>query len=111
MNCNISVSSYFSTEAKRLSKKYPSFVEDLKSFQKSLLENPDQGVLLAPGIRKIRLAIKSKGKGKSGGARVITYTLVSKDEQGIVLLLIYDKEDASSVKTDVVKRIIADLNL
>ena len=30
-----------------------------------------QGDELSPGIRKIRLAIVSKGKGKSGGARVM----------------------------------------
>lgn len=110
MSCRITVSSYFAKEAKRLGKKYPSFKQDLSDFQQSLLDNPLQGVELAPGIRKIRLAIKSKGKGKSGGARVITYNILTKELDGdIVLLLLYDKEDASTVKVDVVKSILKDL--
>ena len=67
MNYSITTSSYFDVAAKKLVKKYPSFKEDLVNFGKSLLENPKQGAELAPGIRKIRMAIKSKGKGKSGG--------------------------------------------
>ena len=87
--------------------KYPSFQEDLVNFGKSLLENPKQGTELAPGIRKIRMAIKSKGKGKSGGTRVITYNFITQKMDGkIVLLLIYDKEDASTAKVSVLKEII-----
>ena len=107
MNYNIRTSSYFDVAAKKLVKKYPSFKEDLKAFRKALLENPLQGAELAPGIRKIRMAIKSKGKGKSGGARIITYNFVAAEMDGeIVLLLIYDKEDASTGKVNVLKQII-----
>lgn len=60
MNYSITTSSYFDVAAKRLAKKYPSFKEDLKIFRKELLDNPLQGVELSPGIRKIRMAIKSK---------------------------------------------------
>ena len=74
MNYNIITSSYFDVAAKRLAKKYPSFKDDLRAFRDELLENPLQGDELSPGIRKIRMAIKSKGKGKSGGARIITYS-------------------------------------
>ena len=66
MNYSITTSSYFDVAAKKLAKKYSSFKDDLVNFGKSLLENPKQGTELAPGIRKIRMAIKSKGKGKSG---------------------------------------------
>lgn len=56
------------------------------------------------------MAIKSKGKGKSGGARVITFNILTDVQNGqVVLLLIYDKEDASTVKTNVVKQIVRDL--
>ncbi len=111
MNFKITVSSYFAVEAKRLNKKYRSFAEDLRKFQESLLENPLQGVELSPGIRKIRLTIKSKGKGKSGGARVITYNILTAKRDGqIVLLLLYDKKDASSVNLSVIKKIIKDLD-
>ncbi len=107
MNYSIITSSYFDVAAKKLAKKYPSFKEDLVNFGKSLLENPKQGAELAPGIRKIRMAIKSKGKGKSGGARVITYNFITQEMDGnIVLLLIYDKEDASTAKVNVLKEII-----
>lgn len=107
MNYSITTSSYFDVAAKKLVKKYPSFKEDLVNFGKSLLENPKQGAELAPGIRKIRMAIKSKGKGKSGGARVITYNFITQEMDGnIVLLLIYDKEDASTAKVNVLKEII-----
>ena len=107
MNYSIITSSYFDVAAKKLAKKYSSFKEDLVNFGKSLLENPKQGAELAPGIRKIRMAIKSKGKGKSGGARVITYSFITQEMDGkIVLLLIYDKEDASTAKVNVLKEII-----
>lgn len=53
------------------------------------------------------MAIKSKGKGKSGGARIITYNFIAHELDGvIVLLLIYDKAEASSVKNDVLQQII-----
>ena len=107
MNYSITTSSYFNVVAKKLAKKYPSFKEDLIAFREELLKNPQQGTELSPGIRKIRMAIKSKGKGKSGGARVITYNFLTAEMDGkIVLLLIYDKEDASSVKVNVLKEII-----
>lgn len=86
MNYSIITSSYFDVAAKKLAKKYPSFKEDLVNFGKSLLENPKQGAELAPGIRKIRMAIKSKGKGKSGGARVITYNFITQEMDGNIVL-------------------------
>lgn len=107
MNYNITTSNYFNVAAKRLAKKYPSFKEDIKVFREELMKNPLQGAELYPGIRKIRMTIKSKGKGKSGGARIITYNFIAKEMEGeIVLLLIYDKEDASAVKVNVLKEII-----
>lgn len=78
----------------------------------SLKTNPMQGVELAPGIRKIRLSITSKGKGKSGGARVITYTVIASEENGSVYLLeIYNKTDYSSVDIQVIKSVIERLGL
>ena len=74
MSFEILTTSYFDLEAKRLAKRHRSFIEDLQDFQEELLKNPYQGTELSPGIRKIRLSIDSKGRGKSGGARVITFT-------------------------------------
>lgn len=109
-NITVSVSDDFAKEAKRLAKKYPSFKQDYKEFLDSIKENPLQGDEITKNIRKIRMAIKSKGKGKSGGARVITFNILTDVQNGqVVLLLIYDKEDASTVKTNVVKQIVRDL--
>ena len=58
------------------------------------------------------MAIKSKGGGKSGGARVITYNVLATEQEGKVYLLeIYDKSDYSTVKEEVLKEIVKDLKL
>ncbi len=112
MSCNItiSVSDDFAKEAKRLAKKYPSFKQDYKNFLLSIKNNPLQGDEITKNIRKIRMAIKAKGKGKSGGARVITFNILTDIENGqVVFLLLYDKEDASTVKVNVVKQLVRDM--
>ena len=109
MSYRVDVTNGFAKEAKRLAKKYPSFKQDYGDFLKSIKENPFQGDELTPGIRKIRMAIKSKGKGKSGGARIITYNIIAEQQNGlIVLLLIYDKSDFSTIDTNAVKKIVRD---
>ena len=87
MSCNItvSVSDDFAKEAKRLAKKYPSFKQDYKEFLESIKNNPLQGDEITKNIRKIRMAIKAKGKGKSGGARVITFNVLTDVENGHVV--------------------------
>ena len=112
MSCNItvSVSDGFAKEAKRLAKKYKSFKQDYKNFLESIKNNPLQGDEITKNIRKIRMAIKAKGKGKSGGARVITFNVLADIENGhVVFLLLYDKEDASTVKVNVVKQLVRDM--
>ena len=112
MSFEIQTSSYFDSEAKRLAKRHRSFVDDLQDFQESLLKNPYQGTELSPGIRKVRLTIDSKGRGKSGGARIITFTYLVDEKNGVViLLLLYDKADANSIKMNVVRKILKDLDI
>lgn len=112
MSFEIVRSDYFTSEFKRLAKRYRGLADDYKDFIDSLKENPLQGTEIAPNVRKIRMTINAKGKGKSGGARVITFNaLVSESEGMIALLLIYDKSDASNIKMNVVKEIIKDLGL
>ena len=50
---------------------------------------------LGDGIHKVRVAISSKNKGKSGGARIITdITAILSLEKGVITLLyIYDKSE------------------
>ena len=74
MSFEIQTTSYFDTEARRLAKRHRSFASDLTDFRDSILKNPYQGTELSPGIRKVRMSIASKGRGKSGGACVITFT-------------------------------------
>lgn len=82
----------FIRQVKQLKKKYPSLLADLKELEALLLRTPDAGVDLGEGLRKVRMSVTSKGKGKSGGARVITYTtIISMEAEQITLLTIYDK--------------------
>lgn len=98
MNCRIKLSSDFLKELKRLAKRYKSLKEDVKALGESLKENPMQGVDLGSGLRKIRLAITSKGKGKRGGARVFTLTaIISTEDTEVLLLTIYDKSERETL--------------
>ncbi len=112
MSLEIIRSDYFTVAFKKLAKRYRGIVDDYETFLNSLQANPFQGVEIAPHIRKIRMSITAKGKGKSGGARVITFNaLVSNQEGKVYLLLIYDKAEASNVKLNVIKEIVKDLGL
>lgn len=73
MNFSVIPSDKFKREAKRLIKKFPSLNQELADLSKLLTEEPETGTPLGDDIYKVRVAIRSKGKGKSGGARVITY--------------------------------------
>lgn len=101
MICRISALPDFKKELKHLRKKYPSIQEDLALLLNSLQENTLQGANLGNGIRKVRMAITSKGKGKSGGARVITLTaLISVEEADVLLLSIYDKSEKETITNE-----------
>jgi len=94
----------FKKEAKRLVSKYPSLKKELLDLAKELTDNPTSGTSLGNNSYKLRLAIKSKGKGKSGGARVITY-LVTENEE-IYLLTIYDKAEFDTIGSSTLQKII-----
>ena len=89
----------FERGAKALRKRYPSFESDYDIFLNELEKNPYGGESLGHHTYKNRMAIASKGKGKSGGARVITYNLqqVNNEEVLITLMSIYDKSDMENV--------------
>lgn len=50
---------------------------------------------IVKGCYKVHMAIRSKGKGKSGGARAITYVRVV--NRVVVLLIIYDKSEKENI--------------
>ena len=89
MPFSIEATPEFLSEAKKLSKKYPSLKNDIASLAEQLKENPTTGTPLGKDAYKIRLTISSKGKGKSGGARVITCVKII--AQIAYLVSIYDK--------------------
>ena len=85
----------FEKELKRLSKKYPSLKSDFSLLLTSLKNDPSQGVSLGSDCYKIRLAISSKGKGKSGGARVLTCFKIIHGT--VYLLTIFDKSEKENI--------------
>lgn len=95
MNFDVIVTEGFKKHAKRIAKKYPSLKSDLCKLIDSLKENPIQGKPLGKDCYKVRMAITSKGRGKSGGSRVITCIKVV--DQDAYLLTIYDKSVKKSI--------------
>ena len=91
----IKITNQFKKEVKHLLKKYRSLATELKELNVSLVEYPSQETPLGQDCYKIRLAIKSKKKGKSGGARVIT--LVKIVQETVFLLSIYDKSEKDDI--------------
>ncbi|MGM9760791.1 MAG: addiction module toxin RelE [Parabacteroides sp.] len=110
MEIKIFVSSEFKSQFKRLAKKYVSLKKDLLAFQQELLDNPELGIELFPNVRKIRMSIAAKGKGKRGGGRIITYRVDKQtDYCEITLLTIYDKSEIESVSIDFIKYLLSQL--
>lgn len=85
----------FERKLKRLAKRYKSLGADLHSVIDELSENPTLGTPIGKDCYKLRIAITSKGKGKSGGARMISYVRVVK--QTVFLMDIYDKSEQASI--------------
>jgi len=100
----------FLRQAKRLAKRYHSLADDINNLQFELMENPEAGVSLGGGKRKIRLGVKSKGGGKRGELRVITLNVVIEtNDTCINLLTIYDKKEIPNVSDKYIDQIIKNL--
>ena len=99
MSHSIKITASFAKEAKPLIKKYPSFKSDVGKLIHKLEVNPTLGTPLGHNLFKIRIAISSKGRGKSGGARVITYVL--SDNAVVNLISIYDKAEYDTADIEV----------
>ncbi|MFD2036500.1 type II toxin-antitoxin system RelE/ParE family toxin [Belliella marina] len=94
----------FKRELKKLRKKYPSLLEDLESIESELIQNPRLGKEVYKNCYKIRIAIKSKGKGKSGGGRLVTHVRI--ENESIFLLSIYDKSKRESITDTYIKSLL-----
>ena len=115
MKVTVRITKSFKIAAKPLLKKYHSLSKDLSNLEKDLVKTPRLGTPLGKDTYKIRLKVTSKGKGKSGGARVISLietTLVGfaeivSDEEIIVnLITIYDKGDVGNISDKELKDLI-----
>ena len=101
----------FIKELKTLSKKYKSLKDDLKKLQEEFVANPNLGISLGDGLRKIRLNITSKNTGKSGGARVISHELLievgtTDETKSVAFISIYDKSEYDTADLDIIKKIV-----
>ncbi|RUA31760.1 MAG: hypothetical protein DSY77_12555 [Bacteroidetes bacterium] len=108
MSYKVLTTSDFKSDSKKLIKKYKSLKEELLELIETLEENPNQGTPLGNDCYKIRLAIKSKGKGKSGGARVITCVKIL--DEFVYLLTIYSKSEKGNITDKELKELIKELD-
>jgi mRNA-degrading endonuclease RelE of RelBE toxin-antitoxin system len=107
MSFELIPTSVFLKELKKLKKKYSSLESDLEKLGEMLLSNPTMGIEVYKNCYKIRFAIKSKSKGKSGGGRLITWVKLEKER--IYLLSIYDKSEKESISDQYIKALLDSL--
>ena len=108
MSFEIIATSRFKRDIKKLLKKYISLKKEFVELLDSLEGNPKLGVHLGNDCYKIRIAIASKGRGKSGGARVITYILIK--NQKVFLLTIYDKSEKENISVKELSEFLAQIS-
>ena len=109
MSFGIDPTRRFLKELKQLHKRYASILDDVEELGAILSEDPHQGAPLGRGCYKIRMAIRSKGKGKSGGARVITCVVAVRET--VYLLSIYDKSEQETLSEAALKAMLDELGL
>jgi mRNA-degrading endonuclease RelE of RelBE toxin-antitoxin system len=107
MSFKIEITSNFKKQTKRLLRKFPSIKGELKKLISSLEIDPKLGTPLGNNCYKIRIAIASKGKGKSGGARILTHIHISKSS--VYLLTIYDKSEQSTITENELKELLSQI--
>lgn len=97
---------------KHLAKRYKLLKQDLEDLGHNLLLNPEMGVSLGNNLRKVRMAISSKNKGKSGGARILTYTVILTEiDSEIKLLTIYDKSECENLTDKEIQDILKEYGI
>lgn len=107
MPYNIKTISVFEKQFRRLYRKYPSLKTELFQLIQKLKVDPQTGTSLGNQCYKIRLAIKSKSKGKSGGARMITHIVIA--EEIVYLLSIYDKSEKADLTSTELKQLLQEI--
>lgn len=107
MSYEIIATPRFRKDIKKLAKKYPSIKNEYIALIESLIQNPEQGIPLGKNCFKIRIGINSKGKGKSGGARVITCVQVT--DSSVYLLTMYDKSEKDTTPENELLELLAQI--
>lgn len=100
MGFEVFFSSAFKKELKRIAKKHRQILKNINQLIDDLAENPALGTDLGQNVHKIRLAISGTSKGKSGGARVITYVRFT--NESVILAEIYLKNEHDTVDLDTI---------
>ena len=103
----------FEKDAKKLLKKYRSLKVELTNFISTTENEGVQGTSLGSSLYKARLAVRSKGRGKSGGLRVISYQniIVAQNDNKVYLVAIYDKSELSTIETKHINQILKNYGL
>jgi mRNA-degrading endonuclease RelE of RelBE toxin-antitoxin system len=91
---NVTYSKHFEKSLRKLIRRFKNFFAIILGLVERLTKNPDEGVALGNNYRKIRVGV-GDGKGKSGGARVITRR---KSKKELELVDVYTKLDKKAVK-------------
>jgi mRNA-degrading endonuclease RelE of RelBE toxin-antitoxin system len=107
MSYKVKTLDVFEKQAKRLVKKYLSLKTELFQLIQELKENPEQGTSIGKSCFKIRIAIASKGKGKSGGARIIAHIVIT--DATVYLLSIYDKSEKENLTDKELEELLKDI--
>jgi mRNA-degrading endonuclease RelE of RelBE toxin-antitoxin system len=94
----------FDRQLKRLAGKYHSLKAEYAALVEELEKNPEIGIPMGNKCFKIRLAIASKGRGKSGGARIITHFYI--ENNTVFLLAIYDKSEQTDISDKELKELL-----
>lgn len=104
MSYKVNTTKNFERGAKNLIKKYKSLKDEIRLLIDNLEKEPTQGKHLGNNIYKIRLAIKSKGKGKRGGARIMTQVKVV--NKTVYLFSIYNKGEKDDISDKEIQNLI-----
>jgi len=94
---------------KRIAKKHKGIISNLAKLIDDLEVNPTMGTDLGQNVYKSRMSISGTNKGKSGGARVITYVVLIKEI--VYLSEIYLKNEQDTVDADIVIKRLKDSGL
>ena len=109
MSYNVYLTPDFKKQFKKLYRKHPSLRDDLHKLTGELAKNPKTGIHIGHGVFKVRMSIRSKDKGKSGGGRVITFLVTENKE--IYLIYIYDKSRLENITKQQIEKLLKKVGL